>query len=360
MAGVIVQPGTGLQGPAGPTGATGPAGATGATGPAGPAGGAVASADEVQVTVTTGQTILTYTPTTSGPFLIGLYLRVITAATTVSAVVTYTDATGAQSQTLQASSSLAVGSYPLDSLTIDAVAGDAIDVVVTAGTANQVYASAAIWGTASGAGGATGKAPVQSAVSANSNVASLALTLGAAPTDGNVLFALIGSSASTVTGVTQTGVTWSKLLDTGLVPDAELWKGVVGAGAGTTVTVAFAAASYSCFHVSEWAGLTGTVQVSSVSAATTTGYATGIIVPTSTAALVLAVMATSSGTTAFSPIAGGQGGMANFAEFATTDVVSSGPLGLIIAGWCFPGTVPTAMMASAGSGNHSFVIAALT
>ena len=150
MAGVIVQPGTGLQGPAGPTGATGPAGATGATGPAGPAGGAVASAAEVEVTVTTGQTVLTYTPTTSGPFLIGLYLRVITAATTVSAVVTYTDATGAQSKTLQASGSLAVGSYPLDSITIDALAGDAIDVVVTAGTADQVYASAAIWSAVAG------------------------------------------------------------------------------------------------------------------------------------------------------------------------------------------------------------------
>lgn len=155
MAGVIVQPGTGLQGPAGPTGATGPAGSTGAAGPAGPAGGAVASAAEVEVTVTTGQTVLTYTPTTSGPFLIGLYLRVITAATTVSAVVTYTDATGAQSKTLQASASLAVGSYPLDSITIDAVAGDAISVVVTAATIDQVYASAAIWGTASGPSGMT-------------------------------------------------------------------------------------------------------------------------------------------------------------------------------------------------------------
>jgi hypothetical protein len=60
-------------------------------------------------------------------------------------------ATGAQSKTLQASGSLAVGSYPLDSITIDAVAGDAISVVVTAGTIDQVYASAAIWGTASGA-----------------------------------------------------------------------------------------------------------------------------------------------------------------------------------------------------------------
>ncbi len=135
----------------GPEGPAGPAGANGAAGPAGPPGGAVASAQEVEVTVTTGQTVLTYTPTVSGPFQIGGYFRVVTAATTVGITVTYTDAAGAQTATLLASGSKAVGSYPLDPLVIDAIAGDAISVVVTAATIDQVYASAAIWGSASGA-----------------------------------------------------------------------------------------------------------------------------------------------------------------------------------------------------------------
>ncbi len=107
-------------------------------------GGPAAKVYEQEVTVTTGQTVLTYTPTASGLFLITGYLRIITAATVVEMSVTHTDATGAQTTILLASQSLAVGSYGLTATTIADVLSDAIDIVVTVGTANQVYASAGI------------------------------------------------------------------------------------------------------------------------------------------------------------------------------------------------------------------------
>ena len=107
-------------------------------------GGPLAHTYEQEITVTTGQTVLTYTPTTSGLFRISFYFRVITAATDVTVTVTTTDATGAQTWDVLPLTSEAVGSYQLDSITVGATAGDAIDVVVTAGTANQVYFSSSI------------------------------------------------------------------------------------------------------------------------------------------------------------------------------------------------------------------------
>ena len=137
----------GSPGPEGPTGPTGPAGAAG---PAGPAGGALASANEVELTGTAAQTIATYTPSAAGAFLVGCRLRVTTATTVVTAQVTYTDATGAQTSTWLNAVPKAPGSYDLMPIVISSAAGSAITVSVTAGTANQVYAGAAIWGTASG------------------------------------------------------------------------------------------------------------------------------------------------------------------------------------------------------------------
>ena len=112
-------------------------------GPNGPLG-VLANTYEEEITVTTAVTALTYTPTTSGLFRISFYFRVITAATDVTVTVTTTDATGAQTWDVLPLTSEAVDSYQLDAITVAGTAGDAIDVVVTAGTANQVYFSSSI------------------------------------------------------------------------------------------------------------------------------------------------------------------------------------------------------------------------
>jgi len=145
----IIQPGTGLQGPAGSAGAAGPAGADGTAGPTGQAGGAVTSATETELATVNPTTVATTTPAAAGTFLVGCRVRVVTAATVVTAHITYTDATGAQTSTWLNLDPLGIGSYDLAPVVIASAAGQAISVVVTAGTANQVYASAAIWGTAS-------------------------------------------------------------------------------------------------------------------------------------------------------------------------------------------------------------------
>lgn len=76
--------------------------------------------------------------------LIGIYFRVITATTNVTVNVTYTDATGAQTNTLLDAQASAVGSYSLPMLMINTTAAAAVAVKITAGTANQVYGSATI------------------------------------------------------------------------------------------------------------------------------------------------------------------------------------------------------------------------
>ena len=104
----------------------------------------VAAINEEQVTVTTGQTILTFTPTVNGNFLIGTNLRVITGSTTVAVTVSYHDVTGSQTYTILASGAKAVGTYPLALAFINAISGYPITVQVTASVANQVYASGTI------------------------------------------------------------------------------------------------------------------------------------------------------------------------------------------------------------------------
>ncbi len=107
-------------------------------------GGTLAHTYEQEITVTTAVTALSYTPTTSGLFRISFYFRVTTAATDVTVTVTTTDATGAQTWDVLPLASEAVDSYQLDPITVAGTAGDAIDVVVTVGTANQVYFSSSI------------------------------------------------------------------------------------------------------------------------------------------------------------------------------------------------------------------------
>jgi len=111
-----------------------------------PAGNAphVADAQPTLLTTTNATTVISYTPTAQGNYVVRVYLQVITAATTVTVQVTYADSVGAQTNPVLNAQSCAVDSYSLPPVYFNAVSGTAIAVVVTAGTASQVYVSADI------------------------------------------------------------------------------------------------------------------------------------------------------------------------------------------------------------------------
>ena len=104
----------------------------------------VADAQETLLTTTNATTVATYTPTAQANYVARVYFRVVTATTTVTVKVTYADAGGAQTDTVLNAQSCAVGSYSTLPVYFNAVSGTAIAVVVTAGTASQVYVSADI------------------------------------------------------------------------------------------------------------------------------------------------------------------------------------------------------------------------
>lgn len=99
-----------------------------------------ASTYELEITATTATTVVTYTPTATGIYRVGVYFRVVTAATVVTVALSWTDATGAQTITLLNAVSEPVGSYTFNDVSLASTA-TAVSVTVTAGTANQVYAS---------------------------------------------------------------------------------------------------------------------------------------------------------------------------------------------------------------------------
>ena len=105
---------------------------------------AEANTTELEITALTATTVATFTPTVAGNFNINAYFRVITAATTVTLTATWTDVTGAQTYTWVSAVSEPVGSYVLLPVYINSTASSAITVTITAGTINQVYASASI------------------------------------------------------------------------------------------------------------------------------------------------------------------------------------------------------------------------
>ncbi len=104
-------------------------------------GAYVAKPGETELTTTTATTIFTYTPATTGMYVLYMYARVVTAATTVSASLTYTSSSGAQTYDIWSSQSLAVGDSAAVPYFFQATAA-AITLSVTAGTASQVYIDA--------------------------------------------------------------------------------------------------------------------------------------------------------------------------------------------------------------------------
>jgi hypothetical protein len=97
----------------------------------------IARPAETELTTTSATNIFSVTPTATGMFVLLLYARVVTAATTVTAELTYTDNTGAQSYYVWNSQSLPVGSSAAVPFSFEGTAS-AITLSVTAGTANQV------------------------------------------------------------------------------------------------------------------------------------------------------------------------------------------------------------------------------
>lgn len=109
--------------------------------PFGSVGENFANVSEVQLTSTSAIDVLTYYNTVAGNRQVGIYYRVITAATNILIVVTFTDVTGAQTMTVVNVAAQAVGSYSVPVGFINASVGN-IKVTATAGTANQVFVSA--------------------------------------------------------------------------------------------------------------------------------------------------------------------------------------------------------------------------
>jgi len=117
-----------------------------------------------------------------------------------------------------------------------------------------------------GGGGATGvRYPLQFGSINNGSGGTRVITLGATPTNGNLLLLISGvEDNGSITSITQTNVTWTKFAGTtiGSAPVVEIWKGVVGASAGTGLTVAYSSSAYGSCAVIEMSGLTGTLDQS--------------------------------------------------------------------------------------------------
>ncbi|HUY98552.1 MAG TPA: glycosyl hydrolase family 28-related protein [Verrucomicrobiae bacterium] len=97
-------------------------------------------------------TVLTYTPASSagstppvaGLYTLDLYVRVVGAPTTITLLVTYTDATGSQTITIFNNVTQPVGSYSVPRVVLSAVGGQPITVAVTVSAFNQAYVSATL------------------------------------------------------------------------------------------------------------------------------------------------------------------------------------------------------------------------
>jgi hypothetical protein len=107
-------------------------------------GGAVASPSETLLSTTNPTNIVNYTTLAAGNYLVMTYFRVVTGPTVVTITFSWTDATGAQSYTYLNAVSEAVGSYIISPVFVNTTISTAIQVTYTAGTANQVYASASV------------------------------------------------------------------------------------------------------------------------------------------------------------------------------------------------------------------------
>jgi len=106
----------------------------------------VASAINTEITTTTATNIITYNNGAQIQGLIAwLTLDVITAATTVTASITWTNPnTGQQTYTWENAASISVGTRVELPVSILVSANSTVTITITAGTANQVFATAGL------------------------------------------------------------------------------------------------------------------------------------------------------------------------------------------------------------------------
>lgn len=139
------------------------------------------------------------------------------------------------------------------------------------------------------------------------NVSPASIVLGATPTVGNVLFCLTGISDGNSVTPSQTNVTWTNVADiaNGAVARASIWKGVIGASAGTTVTLTRGAGTqFWQAWVGEFSGIDGTV-TATATGTTPTGSVEGtpaLLVSGDHIFLYTTGQATGGSGTVFSPI----------------------------------------------------------
>ena len=147
---------------------------------------------------------------------------------------------------------------------------------------------------------------VQSAIGVEYDTNPVTINLGSMPTNGNLLiltFAAVSSGKNPrVSSISQTNVTWSLVINDGTngggETTSEIWKGVVGASAGTQITVTQNTSGtgsniVSVAAVSEWRGLSGNVDQTNTNQV---GSGTSVTSPTTgtttqTVELVIASMA---------------------------------------------------------------------
>jgi len=101
---------------------------------------------ELQVATTSPTAIATLQPNASGNFIVYLTYRVANATTNVTIVLTWNDVVGPQTVTIVPLTAINVGTYTTSSSFINATTAAQIKIIITAGTANNVFASAAIVG----------------------------------------------------------------------------------------------------------------------------------------------------------------------------------------------------------------------
>jgi hypothetical protein len=105
----------------------------------------VAGGSDVLLADTGQHNVISYTtPAVQASYEISLSFRVITAPTTFTATLSWTDGTGAQSMTWTSASNYPVNAYALPPMTINVAASTTITLATTAGTASQVYVSATL------------------------------------------------------------------------------------------------------------------------------------------------------------------------------------------------------------------------